>query len=102
MPLLCEPNMKKTLLIGLIAGIITVAMIPSLTFSVTNAFAAAGCDDPPCGDRSDNANHFGKGASDAGKAGKMGDHASGQTEPRKGIGNLGFPGDVADSLGPIP
>ena len=110
--------MKKTLTMGLIAAIITIAMIPSMTFSVTNAFAqtadpgAAKCDDPPCGDRSDNSNNFGEGASDAGKAGKMGDHSSNPPDighdltpdrpGRAGIGELGFPGDVADSLGSVP
>lgn len=41
--------MKKTLFMGLIAGIITIAMIPAMTLSVTNAFATSSqCDDPPC------------------------------------------------------
>ena len=65
-------------------------------------------------DRSDNANNFGEGASDAGQEGKMGDHSSSFTEPRAGIGNVlnpgdpkdddasKHPGDLADALGPIP
>ena len=37
----------------------------------------------------DNPNAFGKGAAELGKSGQMGDHASGQDEPRLGIGNVG-------------
>ena len=31
----------------------------------------------------------------------IGEHASGQTEPRAGLGNLGFPGDVGAFLASI-
>ena len=51
-------------------------------------------------DRSDNANHFGEGARHLGETGQMGDHSSSQDVPRTGIGNIGFPGDVADQLCP--
>jgi hypothetical protein len=58
---------------------------------------------------SSNANHFGQGASQMGQSGTMGTHASQQTEPRAGIGNVGNvlcpnssvklkPGQTADVL----
>ena len=53
-------------------------------------------------------NLFGKGASDLGKGGEMGDHASNQESPRHGIGNAGpdlgltcgskHPADLANAL----
>ncbi|ALI37880.1 hypothetical protein NMY3_03698 [Candidatus Nitrosocosmicus oleophilus] len=39
--------------------------------------------------KQDNPNGFGKGASELGKSGQMGEHASEQDEPRLGIGNVG-------------
>lgn len=63
-------------------------------------------------DRSDNANNFGEGARHLGQTGQMGEHSSGQDEPRKGVGNVlnegdpkddpdsKHPGDLADALCP--
>ena len=63
-------------------------------------------------DRQSQPNAFGKGASELGKSGQMGEHASKQSEPRLGIGNVGNalcneklkPGDLAGVLnnGPCP
>ena len=53
-----------------------------------------------------NANCFGKGASQLGQAGDMGEHSSSFPEPRAGIGNVAFentgthqPGELAIALG---
>jgi hypothetical protein len=74
-----------------------VLMIPIVASPIFTATSVLATNE---GDRSENANNFGEGASHLGKTGQMGDHSSNQDEPRSGIGNLGFPGDVADSLCP--
>ena len=40
-------------------------------------------------DKQENPNAFGKGASELGRSGEMGEHASRQDEPRLSIGNVG-------------
>jgi hypothetical protein len=81
--------MNKTITVGLFAGVCAIAMMLSTTISDSVVFAK---------------NEWGKLASDLGKAGKMGDHASdpdhdgdkGQDpdhSPRQGVGNLDLDND---------
>ena len=82
--------MKNGIYMGLIAGIITTAMLLSATLTTADVFAST--------------NEWGKLASDLAKADKMGEHASdpdhdgdkGQDpdhSPRQGVGNLDLDGD---------
>jgi hypothetical protein len=73
--------------------------LATLTFAATPAALAGG--GPPT-----NPNCFGKGASQLGQAGAMGDHASSFPTPRLGIGNVAQlltgthqPGELAGLLG---
>jgi hypothetical protein len=87
--------MKKSTLTGLIATMISAAMIASTTFSVTDASASK--------------NEWGDLASDLGQAGKMGGHSSDPIQgdddretPRTGVGNLDLDegdGDIDDDDG---
>jgi hypothetical protein len=109
--------MNKFVIMAMLAAVIASGGLAS---TAPNVFATS--------DRSDNANNFGEGASDAGQEGKMGDHASDpdgdgvKGGQRSGIGNVlnqgdpkddtdndgdgqpdsKHPGDLADFLGPIP
>lgn len=104
--------MKKTLIMGLIAGVTTIAMISSMTLSVTSAFATSQCNNPPC-------DGWGQAAKDTIEAtsGKdFGDHASNPPDlhpekpGRDGIGNTAEeltgnknPSDLGDQLsGSLP
>jgi hypothetical protein len=77
---------------GLVAGVITTAMVLATTLSITNVSATT----------SNENNDWGNLASDLAKSGKMGEHASdpdhddikGHDEgPRQGVGNLDLDGD---------
>lgn len=90
--LLLDTRMKKTISVGLIAGVVTTAMILSTTLGDFSVFASS--------------NEWGDLASDLGQAGKMGEHASdpdhdgnkGQDDnPRVGVGNI----DLAENDGNI-
>ena len=86
------------MLMGLMAGAITVAMVLSTTLSVTDVSASK--------------NEWGDLASDLGKEGKMGSHSSDPIQgdddretPRTGVGNLDLdgggkdhPSETADTL----
>jgi hypothetical protein len=76
--------MKKTMSMGLIAGVFTIAMVLSTTLSITNVSASK--------------NEWGDLASDMG--GKLGEHSSDPDHDgvkpegnREGVGNLDLDGD---------
>ena len=99
--------MKTITIVGVIAGILALATAATATLSnMAYAKDTANGNDP---------NLFGKGASDLGKGGDMGEHSSdplpnepGRETPRHGIGNVGpdlgitcgskHPADLADAL----
>jgi hypothetical protein len=89
----------KLTIIASFAGVaITGMMLAANVLFPGVAFAASST--------STTANHFGQGASQLGKSGQMGDHASSFPTPRLGIGNVGQalcneklkPGQLADVL----
>jgi hypothetical protein len=75
-------------------------LLAAATLVVITAVPVAGAATP------ENPNCFGKGASQLGQAGEMGEHSSSFGEPRSGIGNVAYavtgthqPGELGISLG---